>query len=74
MHCKFDIINRMHKEEIQPHNSKQLTPTKPALISFKGPKFSKYISIRHVRIPLEPCEQKNILWYNAPYTSISKAR
>lgn len=66
MHCKFvvDTVKRMHRKAQDSEGEKKLIPTKTVLVIFKASSLPKYISINHVRIPVEPYEQKVLLCYN----------
>lgn len=66
MHCKFSVetVKRMHVKENNTDGTKKLIPTRTVLVVFKSQVLPKYICINHVRIPVEPYQQKVLLCYN----------
>lgn len=54
----------MNRKEIKEDGTRHYLPTKTILVIFRASVLPQYISINHVRIPVEPYEQNVLLCYN----------
>uniref|UniRef100_A0A6P7GSP1 Uncharacterized protein LOC114341706 n=1 Tax=Diabrotica virgifera virgifera TaxID=50390 RepID=A0A6P7GSP1_DIAVI len=66
MHCKFSVeaVKRMNRKVVKQDGTKEYVPTKTFFVTFKASRLPQYICINHVRIPVEPYEQKVLLCFN----------